>query len=86
MTSNALNGARWVAPDRCAASPVTIRRFTCGSVRNAQLCVSGLGYFEARINGAVLGREFFEPPASDYFRRDFTRITYPCRDRFTHRI
>lgn len=86
MQNEIFRGAKWIAPCRPAAAPVTRRRFTLTHVpAAATLYVTGLGYFRASLNGAPLGDELFEPPASDYFRRPFTHTLYPCRDRFTHR-
>ena len=88
MTDLTLNRALWIAPDPAAApsSPIIIKRFTLGGHENAVLRITGLGYFEAYLNGMRLGDEYFIPPVSDYLRRDFSRITYPCRDEFIHRI
>lgn len=88
MTDFTLNNALWIAPETAGASssPIIIKRFMVGSHDNAVLRITGLGYFEAYLNGMRLGDEYFIPPVSDYLRRDFSKITYPCRDEFTHRI
>lgn len=86
--SNALLKAKWIMPDRNigSASPVIRKSFTLGKVSAAKLFITGLGFFEAWLNGRKLGNEYFQPVASDYEKRDFKKITYPCRDSFTHRI
>ncbi len=78
--------ARPIGADVLTVSPVLIRRFTCQKIKAASLLVTGLGYFEAAVNGAKVGNERFLPVPTDYLPRAFTRITYPCRDHFTHRI
>ena len=86
--SSALTKAKWIMPDRNigSASPVIRKSFTLGKTSGAKLLITGLGFFEARLNGKKLGNEYFQPVASDYEKRDFKKITYPCRDSFTHRI
>ncbi|MCI8388877.1 MAG: family 78 glycoside hydrolase catalytic domain [Clostridiales bacterium] len=81
-----LSAAVWIAPDRLSASPVIIRRFVCRDIKNAELIVTGLGYFEARINGNKVSEDYYQPVVSDYEPRKFTKIEYPCHDSFTHRI
>ena len=75
----------WLTPDADAASPVITRSFSFHG-GNAVMDVTGLGYYELRVNGKKVGNDRFAPLVTDYFRRDFTEITYPCRDTFTHRI
>ena len=84
-----LAAARWIAPDRESASPVIRREFLIGSgedTSRAKLYITGLGFFEAYLNGRKLGDEYFQPLQTDYEPRAFDVITYPCRDRFTHKI
>ncbi len=84
---NPFKTAKWLTPDVPSASPIISRRFTLERLpKNAALYVTGLGFFEACVNGKKLGDEYFQPVVSDWERRDFTKITYPCTDKFTHRI
>ncbi len=85
MSFDVFKNSIWIAPSEPAAAPITIRRFYCKHTNNAVLYVSGLGYFRAYLNGRLLSDSYFMPPVSDYFRRSFDKIVYPCRDRFTHR-
>lgn len=78
--------ARWICADKECVSPVFCRRFSCTGIRSATLVITGLGYFEAHLNGMRAGDDRFVPVASDYEPRKFRVITYPCRDTFTHRI
>lgn len=81
------SSAIWIAPSRPCAAPITVRRFSVVQVRHASLSVTGLGYYRVWLNGIALGADdWFQPPQSDYFRRDLTRATYSCHDRFTHRV
>ncbi|MBQ7299496.1 MAG: family 78 glycoside hydrolase catalytic domain [Clostridia bacterium] len=83
---NALSGARWIGTDY-PGSPIIERRFILNAVPgDARLIITGLGYFSAKINGIPVSDDRFQPHITDYERRDFKKITYPCRDTFTHRI
>lgn len=86
MQTSPLSGASWVAPDLPCHSPIISRSFHAEKSEKAVLIVTGLGYFEARLNGKKLGRDLLSPNPTDYEPRNFKKITYPCRDRFTHRI
>lgn len=87
MEHTPFHSAIWIAPNRPCAAPITIRRFTLGNIRAASLSVTGLGYYRVWLNGTGLGADdWFQPPQSDYFRRDLTRATYTCHDHFTHRV
>lgn len=86
MTASPFHGAKWLAPDIPSPSPVIVRRFDAKKDERAMLTLTGLGFFEARLNGKKLGDAMLSPTVTDYEPRVFTKITYPCRDRFTHRI
>ena len=79
--------AVWIAP----AEPMTVtvfkRSLALESIpESAPINITGLGYFELYINGNEVTSDKLMPVASDYFRRDFSVVTYPVRDFFTHRI
>lgn len=58
--------ARWIAA-RDDFHPVLSRRFQVRSeIKSALLHVSGVGMFEAYLNGEKLGNEFFAPYFTDY--------------------
>ncbi len=84
--TQALSAARWIGTDY-NGSPIIERRFTMEHIpTDAVLYITGLGYFHAEINGIPVTEDRFQPHVTDYERRDFKKITYPCRDTFTHRI
>ena len=83
----AFENARWIAPQAPVSVPVFKRRFELNTLpKAAKINITGLGYFEAYVNGMPLTDARLLPAASDYFRRDFSNVTYPVRDSFTHRI
>ena len=64
IANRPLAAARWIAPDRESASPVIRREFLIGSgedTSRAKLYITGLGFFEAYLNGRKLGDEYFQP-------------------------
>ena len=98
---NPLAGSRWIGTDAAPAScPVIKRHFVLlpdslpadrrsadnGSFIDADLFITGLGYFSVTLNGHALTDDRFQPNVTDYEKREFTKITYPCRDSFRHRI
>ena len=83
----AFETARWIASQQPISVPVFKRSFELNRLPAvAKINITGLGYFEAYINGIPLTDERLIPAASDYLRRDFSAATYPVRDCFTHRI
>ena len=81
-----LDNAKWIAPDRKTASPIITRNFLAKEGENATLTITGLGYFEVFLNGKKLGCDLLSPNPTDYEKREFTKVLYPCGDTFTHRI
>ena len=84
--SHPLANAKWIAARAACQSPVFIRRFNATDVKNAILFVTGLGYFEARVNGLPVTEDRFLPLVTDYEPRDLTKFAYPLNDVTTHRI
>ena len=79
--------ACWIAPNEPMTVTVFERNFNLNEIpKIAILDITGLGYFEAYINGEPITTDRLIPAPSDYFRRDFEVVTYPIRDFFTHRI
>ncbi len=77
--------ARWIGTDR-ADVPVIRRRFCVNAPENATLTITGLGYFEAKINGQSVTDARFLPVISDYEPRDLSKLAYPLFDKLTHRV
>ncbi len=87
MMNHPFLSACWIAPTEKVTACEIEKKFTIAHVsENATLTITGLGYFQASVNGRTLGEEYFQPVVSDYHARPFREITYPCKDTFTHRI
>ncbi|MBP3645962.1 MAG: family 78 glycoside hydrolase catalytic domain [Clostridia bacterium] len=81
-----LENAVWIGADELYSSPVITRRFVLRGVKEAALTLTGLGYFEARINGLPVTDQYFLPVVSDYEIRDLTAFLYPLKDETQNRI
>lgn len=76
----------WIGGDSQCVSPVLMRKFFIARPRRAELTITGLGYFEAKINGREITDARFLPVVSDYEPRDLTKLAYPIHDHLTNRI
>ena len=78
--------AKWIGGDHTTQSPVILRHFVAERVQKATLFITGLGYFEAKVNGKLASADRFVPVFSDYEKRDLTKFNYPLFDETTHAI
>lgn len=81
-----LSSAKWVGALPECQSPMIIRRFTAADINKATLFITGLGYFEAKINGNLVTEDRFLPLITDYEPRDLSKFIYPLHDTTTHRV
>ena len=62
--------SRWVSEYRrkrgWAHAPVFRKRFQVGDFSNARCAISGLGFFELRINGRKVGDDLMVPSTTRY--------------------
>jgi len=79
-------GCRWIGGAKESPSPLIIRRFQAKAPRKAQLYITGLGYFHARINGKEVTDHRLQPVCSEYGPRDLEKFQYPLQDTLTYRI
>ncbi len=87
MTKTPLGNAKWISPAKECDSPVIVKKFNLDSVApDAKIYITGLGFFEASINGKKITNDKFIPLITDYEKREFKIINYPCRDTMTYRI
>jgi len=81
-----LADAKWIGGYAEASSPIILRRFQVKSIKNATLFITGLGFFEAKINGKKVSEDRYVPVVSDYEPRATEKFLYPIHDSATHRI
>lgn len=78
--------AVWIGASERCASPIISRHFEVTGEGTAELYITGLGYFEARINGRLVTADRFIPVQSDYEKRNTSAFYYPIHDTMTYRI
>lgn len=80
-----LENAKWIACGKFE-TPVVERRFRLEDFSSASLYITGLGYFEAYINGMPVTNDLFLPAQTDYHARDTQKFSYPIGDTLHYRI
>jgi len=81
-----LKNCKWIGTKSDCVSPIISRSFYAAAGRKASLYITGLGYFEAKINGNSITDWLLLPVVSDYEPRDFTKLLYPLGDTTTNRL
>lgn len=69
---NKLNNCKWIGAQSEIVSPIVLRRFNTENIRKATLIITGLGYFEAKINDKAVTDYMYLPVITDYEPRDLT--------------
>ncbi len=69
---NLLKNCVWIGAPKEIASPVIHRHFNACDIKKATLVITGLGYFEARINGKSVTDYMYLPVVTDYEPRDLS--------------
>ncbi len=69
---NMLSNCLWIGADSGTVSPIILKTFNVSGVKKATLIITGLGYFEARVNDKAVTDYKFLPVVSDYEPRDLT--------------
>ena len=86
MHSN-ITEAMWISGDEEISSPFLRTTFNSGKdIKSAVLHCSGLGYFEAYINGEKVGDDVLVPAQTDYEERSLDKLYYPLNLKNKHRI
>ena len=80
------NNAVWIGASEQCASPIISRRFKVTEEGMTELYITGLGYFEVRVNGRLITADRFIPVQSDYEKRNTAAFYYPIHDTMTYRI
>lgn len=77
--------AKWILAKGETGSSVIERRFNCTDPSVGELAVTALGFFTVRLNGHLLGNEYFLPANSLFRERPNMHLTFPVVNRFTYR-
>lgn len=86
MDKGIFKTAKWIGGDRVCQSPIIKREFLNNNIKKAVLYLTGLGYFEAKINGVSVTEDRLIPVASNYEYRPLEKFYYPLNDNITFRI
>ncbi len=79
--------AMWINADEKISSPYLRTMFDAQKdIESAVLHCTGLGYFEAYINGKKVGDDVLIPAQTDYDDRNFDNLLYPINLSNSHRI
>lgn len=84
--SNTLKDCVWIGAEKEIVSPIILRRFNISDIKKATLTVTGLGFFEAKINDKSVTDYMFLPVVSDYEPRDFSLFAHKCSGTTTNRV
>ena len=74
------------ASDIACSSPVFLKRIHVEDPDGSEIEISGLGFFELRINGKKVSDDVLVPPVSDWGKRDLSTLYYPIHDTFSYRV
>ncbi len=62
--------AHWISNSSSGALPLFAKQFTLTkSISRARLYITGLGVYDARINGKAVSQAVLQPPETDYLKR-----------------
>lgn len=82
-----LRDAQWIYGNPEISSPIFKTVFQCEqTVVRAQLICTGLGYFEAYINGQKVSEDILVPAQTDYEPRSLDTLLYPMNMENQHRV
>ena len=82
---NIFSNCKWIGADKNCVSPIIAKKFNIETVSNTVLYITGLGLFEARINGQNVTDYMFLPVVSDYEPRDSSLFAHKCSGVTTNR-
>ncbi len=68
------------------ASPIFVKHIFVKNPEESEIEITGLGFFELRVNGKKVSADVLVPPVSDYAPRDLSTLYYPISDTFSHRV
>ena len=84
---NLFENCKWVGAQSEIVSPIILRRFNTQNIKKATLFITGLGYFEAKINHKAVTDYMYLPVVTDYEPRDLTLCAHKgTRGTTTNRI
>ena len=62
--------AHWISNSGSSALPLFAKQFTlANTIKSARLYITGVGIYDARINGQAISKDVLQPPETDYLKR-----------------
>lgn len=82
-----LTGGKWISPAETCCTPMIRKKVVLPKVKNAQITIASLGFFEAFINGKKVSKDLFLPLSTDYHERP-TKLYrgIPYDEKMRHRL
>lgn len=86
MTHSEMFGsAKWVSANKNISSPLFRAEFSANNVKNAEIYICGLGFFEFYINGKRVSEDLLVPAFSQYCYRDLSAHYTERQDKMSYR-
>ncbi len=86
MTHSEMFGsAKWVSANKNISSPLFRAEFSTKDVKNAEIYICGLGFFEFYINGKRVSEDLLVPAFSQYCYRDLSAHYTERQDKMSYR-
>lgn len=86
MTHSEMFGsAKWVSANKNISSPLFRAEFSAKDVKNAEIYICGLGFFEFYINGKRVSEDLLVPAFSQYCYRDLSAHYTERQDKMSYR-
>lgn len=86
MTHSEMFGsAKWVSANKNISSPLFRAEFSTKDVKNAEIYICGLGFFEFYINGKRVSDDLLVPAFSQYCYRDLSAHYTERQDKMSYR-
>lgn len=86
MTHSEIFGsAKWVSAGKNISSPLFRAEFSANNVKNAEIYICGLGFFELYLNGKKVSDDLLVPAFSQYCYRDLSKHYTERQDKMSYR-
>ena len=66
------NSAKWIGVKESFIVPEIQKKFNLKNIKKATLSITGLGFFEVKLNGKKITEYMYLPVASDFEPRDLS--------------
>lgn len=85
LHSDLFGNAEWVSADKKISSPLFRAEFASEDIKNAEIFICGLGFFELYLNGKKVSEDLLVPAFSQYCYRDLSVHYTERQDKMSYR-